>query len=244
MTISTDKIYSQKLANLANFKFDEKVAEVFPDMLSRSIPGYPAIITMIETLTTRFGQPNSNFYDLGCSLGASSHSMQLGNIAENCKIIAVDNSMAMIEKCYKNQQFENSKTPITFKCEDIVDSPIENASIVVLNFTLQFVAPESRQSLLEKIYKGMLPGGILILSEKVCFEDEKVNSLLIDVYHSFKKANGYSDLEISQKRTALEKVLIPESFKKHRDRLIRSGFESVEPWFQCFNFMSILAGKK
>ncbi len=244
MTSNTDKIYSQKLANLANFKFDEKVAEVFPDMLNRSIPGYPAIITMIETLTARFGQNNSNFYDLGCSLGASSHSMQLGNTAENCKIVAIDNSKAMIEKCLQNPQFEKSKTSIEFKCEDIVDSKIENASIVVLNFTLQFVAPESRLKLIKTIYDGMLSGGILILSEKVCFEDEKVNSMLIDVYHSFKKANGYSDLEISQKRTALEKVLIPESFKRHRDRLIRAGFESVEPWFQCFNFMSILAVKK
>jgi tRNA (cmo5U34)-methyltransferase len=238
-----DRIFAEKLEQLSHFRFDERVAEVFPDMLQRSIPGYPAIISMIETLTTRFAQPNTNLYDLGCSLGASAVSMAQGLKVDGCKILAVDASEAMIDKCLENTENFDLPTKIDFRCEDINHTVIENASVVVLNFTLQFIAPEKRFSLLKSIYDGMNPGGILILSEKVKFEDHEVNELLIDIYHAFKKANGYSDLEISQKRTALENVLIPQTVKDHRDRLIRAGFKSAEQWFQCFNFMSMLAIK-
>ena len=237
-----DKIYSEMLSDLTNFRFDEKVAEVFPDMLKRSIPGYPAIIAMIETLSGIYSQPNSNLYDLGCSLGASSLSMQRGVRVDGCKIIAIDNSEAMIAKCVK-QTDGNSRTKIDYICESILDTKIENASVVVLNFTLQFIEASRRHELIKKIWNGMNEGGVLILSEKVKFDEERVNNLLINVYHDFKRANGYSDLEISQKRTALEKVLIPETIANHHDRLIRAGFSSANMWFQCFNFMSMLAIK-
>lgn len=246
MTIQNDtrdRIFSRQLEQLTSFRFDEKVAEVFPDMLKRSIPGYPAIISMIETLTSRFAQPGSNLYDLGCSLGASAFSMLQGLKVEGCRIIAVDNSEAMIRRCVAGQPDIDPGGLIEFICDDIDKIEIKQASMVVLNFTLQFIAPEKRCDLLKRIYAGMNPGGILVLSEKVKFENAPVNELLIDVYHAFKRENGYSDLEISQKRTALENVLIPETVTNHRDRLIRAGFSSAEQWFQCFNFMSMLAIK-
>lgn len=238
-----DRIFAEKLQELTSFRFDEKVAAVFPDMLQRSIPGYNAIISMIETLTSRFAQPGSNLYDLGCSLGASAMSMLQGLDVEDCRIIAIDNSRAMIDRCLENAGKLETKAPVDFVCADIDAVTVENASVVVLNFTLQFIAPEKRCGLLKKIGEGMLPGGILVLSEKVRFENSQVDELLIDIYHAFKKANGYSELEISQKRNALENVLIPETVQAHRDRLIRAGFSSAEQWFQCFNFMSMLAIK-
>lgn len=223
--------------------FDERVAAVFPDMLRRSIPGYPAIIGMIETLTTQFAQNGSRLYDLGCSLGASAVSMQKGLRARDCRIIAVDNSPAMIERCRLKPQSDTAIASIDYRCEDILSSEIVDASLVVMNFTLQFIEQTRRRELLDKIYAGMRPAGILILSEKVKFDNPAVNDLLIDVYHAFKKANGYSELEISQKRSALEKVLIPETIDEHRKRLLESGFKSADVWFQCFNFMSMLAIK-
>ncbi|MGM0599750.1 MAG: carboxy-S-adenosyl-L-methionine synthase CmoA [Candidatus Rifleibacteriota bacterium] len=239
----TDKIFARELEKLSEFKFDEKVAEVFPDMLRRSIPGYGAIINMIATLTRRFAQSDTNLYDLGCSLGAAAISMHEGLEQPGCNIIAVDNSQAMINRCNSGIEEVYTAHKINFICGDILDIDITNASVVVLNFTLQFVDPRYRCALLKKICSGMTSGGVLILSEKVKFEDSRVNELLIDTYHAFKRANGYSELEISQKRTALENVLIPESVKEHRDRLIRTGFKSAEQWFQCFNFMSMLAIK-
>lgn len=238
-----DKIYSKMLSELTDFKFDEAVAKVFPDMLKRSIPGYPAIIAMIETLSSTYAKPNTNLYDLGCSLGASSVSMQRGLNLSGCKIIAIDNSSAMIDKCIKSQSNPTEQTQIHFRCESILETKIKNASVVVLNFTLQFIDENLRSDLIKKIWGGMVEGGVLILSEKVRFDNNHVNDLLINVYHDFKRANGYSELEISQKRTALEKVLIPETIAKHHDRLIRAGFKNADVWFQCFNFMSMLAIK-
>ena len=127
--------------------------------------------------------------------------------------------------------------------EDLRDSKIEDASMVILNFTLQFIEPAAREALMRKIYDGMRPGGLLVISEKIQFPDPALNELFIDLYHRFKETQGYSKLEISQKRAALENVLIPETLAAHRERLNGAGFHSVDTWFQCFNFASMVAFK-
>jgi len=241
--MNKDRIYSESLAGIADFRFDAQVADVFTDMIERSVPGYRSIITMIETLTEHYAQPGSTLYDLGCSLGGATISMRRGVTAEGCGIVAVDNSEAMIARCRKQIERDHHPVPVELICDDIRNVDISDASVVVLNFTLQFIAPADRRALLEKICRGMRPGGVLILSEKVVFADEHLNSLLTDIHHDFKRAHGYSDLEISQKRTALENVLVPETIAVHRERLTEAGFSSVDVWFQCFNFMSMLAVK-
>ncbi|MBN2686510.1 MAG: carboxy-S-adenosyl-L-methionine synthase CmoA [Pontiellaceae bacterium] len=238
-----DQIYSESLAGIADFRFDAQVADVFSDMIERSVPGYRSIITMIETLTEHYAQPDSTLYDLGCSLGGATFSMRRGITAEGCRIVAVDNSEAMIERCRKKMERDHSSVPVELICGDIREIDISEASVVVLNFTLQFIPPADRLELLQKICTGMRPGGVLILSEKVIFADDHLNDLLVDIHHDFKRAHGYSDLEISQKRTALENVLVPETIAAHRERLQQAGFSSCDVWFQCFNFMSMLAIK-
>jgi len=151
--------------------------------------------------------------------------------------------MEMVKKCRARIKEDTFPVPVKLICADIQDVVIEKASIVVLNFTLQFIEPEKREALLNKICSGMVLGGVLILSEKVSFEDRQEEALNIEMHHAFKKAHGYSNLEISQKRTALEKVLIPETLQGHLQRLKRAGFSTLTTWFQCFNFMSIAAIK-
>lgn len=238
-----DTIFSSPIDNIGNFSFDEKVVEVFPDMIQRSVPGYSNIISAIGMLAERFVKPHTHIYDLGCSLGASTLSIRRHIHHEGCRIISVDNSKAMVERCRLHVNAYRSDTPVEVVEADIRHIDIENASMVVLNFTLQFLSPEDRQALLEKIYAGLRPGGILILSEKYVFTDSCTNDLLIDLHHDFKRANGYSELEISQKRSAIENVLIPDSIPQHRERLTSIGFSSVEVWFQCFNFGSMFAIK-
>lgn len=238
-----DRIYHQPLAAIADFRFDAQVADVFADMIDRSVPGYRSIITMIETLTARYSLPSSKLYDLGCSLGGATLSMRRGVTAENCRIVAVDNSPAMVERCRKAVERDHSPVPVEIRCADILDVPVSDASVVVLNFTLQFVPPPLRLHLLRNVHGGMRPGGVLILSEKVLFEDRHLDGVLAGIHHDFKRAHGYSDLEISQKRTALENVLVPETIATHRARLAEAGFSSADVWFQCFNFMSMLAVK-
>ena len=238
-----DSLYNQPRKQVVDFAFDNAVADVFPDMIRRSVPGYENIISMLGTLGDQYAQGNSTIYDLGCSLGASTLSLYQQVQASNIQFIAIDNAPAMVEQCRQNLQKHMPNSQHQVLCQSIEDTEIQNASVVVINFTLQFLPVEARQKLLEKIYHGLLPGGCLILSEKTQYDNQQRQKLLTGWHHAFKRANHYSDMEISQKRTAIENVLISETSDVHLERLKNSGFEQVEQWFQCFTFCSFIAIK-
>lgn len=240
---SKDAIYSKPAEQISDFRFDENVAEVFPDMIQRSVPGYSTIVDAIGQMAGRYAEADSNLYDLGCSLGAVSLAISRYVQTPGCKIIAVDNSAAMIERCQRHLQAFKSPVPIEVVCEDLQQVPIDNASMVVMNFTLQFIQPDQRAAILEKIFQGLKPGGVLVLSEKIRHPSEQGNTLLVDLHHEFKRRNGYSELEISQKRSALEKIMLTDSFTEHEQRLKKAGFSDVVMWFKCFNFASMVAVK-
>lgn len=243
MSIKKDQLFMAPIEKLGDWTFDEKVAEVFPDMVQRSVPGYSNIISMIGMLAKRFVQPNSVIYDLGCSLGAATLSIRRHVNQPNCKIIAVDNSLPMIERCKRHIESYKATTPVEVICDDICNIEMQNASMVVLNFTLQFLTPENRQQVLNRIYQALNPSGILVLSEKFSFTDPIIDELLFNMHHDFKRANGYSELEISQKRNMLENVMLTDSIETHKQRLSQAGFAHIDTWFQCFNFGSIIAIK-
>ena len=244
MTRKTDDIFAAPLQEMIDFKFDERVVAVFPDMIQRSVPGYGMIISNIGILAAKYAQAGSHCYDLGCSLGAATLSMRQRISEPERDIIAVDNSPAMIERGRELLARDCVPTvPVTLICADIQDVPIEDASVVVLNFTLQFIPPAQRLALIKRIHAGLRPGGILILSEKIAFREPVRQHLHEELHHDFKRANGYSDLEISQKRSALENVMIPETVACHKERLQEAGFSCSELWFQCFNFASMVAFK-
>ena len=238
---STDRIYADPRAEVADFAFDRQVARVFPDMIRRSVPGYDTVIDMTGVLAAEYVQPDSCCYDLGCSLGASLLAMHRGLQTGRCRLIGIDNSAEMLQQARNYLPLDDSRTPIELRCADVTQVEISNASMVVLNFTLQFIAPPKRLELLNRIRRGLLPGGILLLSEKISFADPRQQALQIEMHHAFKRANGYGELEISQKRNALDKVLIPETIERHRERLAQAGFRRSQRWFQCFNFISLVA---
>ncbi|WP_456380404.1 carboxy-S-adenosyl-L-methionine synthase CmoA [Thiolapillus sp.] len=236
---SRDQLYARRQDKIDSFVFDERVAAVFSDMIFRSVPGYASIIGMIGILARKHAVAHSNLYDLGCSLGAAALSMGREIAGRDCRLIAVDSSAAMVQKAA--EQFAcHDLSSVTTICSDIRDLRISNASVVVLNFTLQFLPVDERLSLLKSIHAGMLDEGILVLSEKIAGSDAEENRVLVELHHAFKRANGYSDLEISQKRAALEEVLLPETIAVHRERLAAAGFRRVDLWFQCFNFVSFI----
>jgi tRNA (cmo5U34)-methyltransferase len=243
VTNPRDTLYADPLSEDGLFAFDESVARVFPDMIKRSVPGYPTIVSMTGLLAQRYAIAGSTLYDLGCSLGASTLAMRQNLRAPDCHIISVDNSTAMLARCQSIIDTDPNETPVTLTCANLQDVAIENASVVVLNFTLQFIPTALRNKVIESIYQGLLPGGIMVLSEKVTFEDPHLDELNIELHHQFKRANGYSDLEVARKRNALEHVLLPETLSQHKDRIARAGFSSCDVWFQCFNFASLVALK-
>ena len=238
-----DDLYSEPLDQPVDFQFDERVVQVFPDMINRSVPGYGLIVPMIGLLARRFVTPGSRIYDLGCSLGTVSMAIRRALSVNDVDIIAVDKSEAMVTHCRELIEADDAAIPVRVRQGDIAQATIENASLVVLNFTLQFIPPADRAALLERIYDGMLPGGALVLSEKLSFSDEPEQQLMTDWHHDFKKTQGYSDLEIAQKRTALEKIMIPETLETHYDRLSAIGFREAYNWYRCFNFCSIIGIK-
>ncbi len=240
-----DKIYAGQESDGEPFRFDEAVTRVFPDMLQRSIPGYAASIEAIGSLAARYVKPRTNCYDLGCSLGAATLAMRQGIAADGCHIVAVDNAPAMVERCRRVVDEDDARgasdTPVEVVQADIREIAITNASMVVLNYTLQFLELADRDAVIQKILDGLIGGGVLVLSEKVVDDDPRVEELLVALHREHKRRNNYSALEISRKRAALEKVLIPESVAEHRERLARAGFRHAAVWLRYFNFVSIVA---
>ncbi|AVB16166.1 MULTISPECIES: carboxy-S-adenosyl-L-methionine synthase CmoA [Pseudomonas syringae group] len=245
MSKETDRIFAQPLAQVPDFAFNEDVVRVFPDMIKRSVPGYPTIVENLGVLAAQFAQPDTVLYDLGSSLGAVTQALRRHVRSEGCEVIAIDNSSAMVERCREYLNAQNSMfqelLPVQVIEGDILALEFKPASVVALNFTLQFIAPEQRLTLLGRIRDALVPGGALILSEKLRFDNEQEHALLTDLHIAFKRANGYSDLEIAQKRSAIENVMKPDSLEEHRQRLLAAGFSKVVPWFQCLNFTSLIA---
>lgn len=239
--MSRDKVFHSYQEEVAEFTFNKDVASVFTDMLKRSVPGYGTVLTFFSLFGKKYAQDNSNIYDLGCSLGASTFALSQNIEAHNCCVKAYDTSSAMIRRFKELLKEHPNKIPVEIYEEDICNAQFEKASITVLNLTLQFVAPKKRQELLDRIADATLPGGVIILAEKIT--DTSENEIITDIYYDFKRANSYSELEISQKRTALENVLITDTEEVHIDRLIKAGFKSPLRWFQTINFRAYIAWK-
>ncbi|HOP21662.1 MAG TPA: carboxy-S-adenosyl-L-methionine synthase CmoA [Gammaproteobacteria bacterium] len=237
-----DTLFEKQFESVKAFAFDEQVAEVFSDMIQRSVPGYETILKSIAMFAMKYSQENSNIYDLGCSLGAVSVTIAKAIEKKNYTIHAIDTSVSMIKRCQAIVNKENLDEQIVVHQDDILNHKIENASVIVSNFTLQFLPQNQRQKVIENIFSGLNNGGIFILSEKVsgC---NATDDFMIDHYHAYKKINGYSNKEIQQKRQALKDVLVPDSEDEIFQRLSDVGFKSIFKWFQCFNFSSFIAIK-
>jgi len=235
-----DAIYAQAVERQLPFRFDAAVADVFEDMIARSVPGYGLTLQMLAVAAQRFAQPGSACIDLGCSLAASTLAMR-HHVPAGVRLVGIDNSEAMISRARSLVERDTAVAPVELLCADIQATALPVSSLVAMNFTLQFVPLAERAELLSRIAACLLPGGALVLSEKLAFEDPAEQELLGELHHAFKAQQGYSALEIAQKRAAIENVLVPETLQTHRDRLRSCGFRRVLVWLQCLNFVSLLA---
>lgn len=225
------------------FRFDEAVARVLPDMLRRSIPGYSSLLHLIGVLAGQIVQPKSRVYDLGCSLGAVTLAVRHGLGTRDTEIIAVDNSPAMVERCREIMSADSGLCPVEVVEADIVDFELSRASLVVLNFTLQFAPLADRARVLKRISEALLPGGILVLSEKTTSGDPSLDAFWTKIHDAFRSSNGYSDLEMSRKREALERVLVPQTPASYTQLMSEVGLVPIE-WFRCLHFVSWVGRKE
>ena len=235
--MTRDRLYASPRSQIVDFVFDESVARAFPDMIRRSVPGYETVIPMTGLIAARHATDGCNCYDLGCSLGATSAAILEYLDTRDCRVIAVDNAEAMV----RGARDVLTDPRATIVQADVRELPIERAGAVVLNYTLQFVPRDERLGLLTRIHDGLLSTGVLVLSEKVVDENEHDQHALDELHLAWKRANGYSELEVAQKRAALERVLLADSVETHRKRLRAAGFSRVLVWFRCLNWASLLA---
>lgn len=243
LRMSKDQIFNNKIESIGDFNFGESVAAVFDDMLNRSVPFYSEMQRMIAEMVVDFAADGTHIYDLGCSTGTTLMNLER-SIGNRVKYIGIDNSEEMLAKCRKNLSDRKFAAEYELVCADLNKGiHIENASAVLMVLTLQFLRPLYREKLIESIYHGMNDNGCLIVVEKVIGEDSLFNRLFIKYYYDMKKRNGYSEMEISQKREALENVLIPYKLLENRELLLNQGFRYCDVFFKWYNFSGIIAVK-
>ena len=240
-----DEIFAEPAKRIADFDFGKKTAAVFDDMLGRSVPFYAEIQRMIGELVTDFAAEDTAIYDLGCSTGTTF--LQIAQTVpreRNVRYVGIDSSPEMLEKARTKLSGSDFDRPFELECADLnAGVQINDASVVLMVLTLQFVRPLYRQRLIRSIYEGLTENGALILVEKVLGENSTFNRLFINHYYEMKRENGYSDLEIAQKREALENVLIPYRLEENKELLYEQGFRHVDVFFKWYNFCAIIATK-
>ncbi|BCD67872.1 carboxy-S-adenosyl-L-methionine synthase CmoA [Nitratiruptor sp. YY09-18] len=233
-----DKIFEKPVKK--KFEFDEEVAAVFDDMITRSVPFYEQNIHLISKLIIMNTKKGDLVYDLGSSTGSL-----LINIAKKSphalELIGIDNAEAMVGRARKKAKAFG--VDISFEYGDILEYPYKKAQVVVANYTLQFIRPIKREKFVRKIYETLEKGGIFIFSEKIISEDKRLDKQLIEIYHDFKREHGYSDYEIAQKREALENVLVPFTLQENLEMVKNCGFTHTEPIFRWANFATFIAKK-
>ena len=238
-----DNIFKAGNFNDLPFSFNEEVTEVFEDMIDRSVPGYKSSLKLIENLGNSYFQNNSSCYDLGCSLGASTLSLLKSIKKKDGRIYAVDSSKDMIISCKSNFKDSIDSNKVNFINQGLETIQITDASVVVINFVLQFIDSSKREGLLEKIFLGMKKNGLMILSEKTHFDNKYRNQTLLNLHHDFKFKNGYTKMEIARKRDALEGVLVTDLEKQHHQRLSEVGFKEIKKVMSNLNFFTLIARK-
>lgn len=242
MDIKKDTIFEVDKVS-EDFEFSSRVVEVFDDMLDRSIPFYSEVIKACSALLDRHLKAGDTVYDLGSATGNTLLELSRQLKKSDLHFIGIDTSTAMLDKARLKAELYSKQDQFSFFEEDIADFNHQDAGAIILHYTLQFIRPPARAKIISTLYEKLRPGGILLLSEKTISHDKMLNREYIDIYHNFKKEKGYSELEIANKREALENVLIPFSISENKNLLHDAGFASVETFFQWFNFASFIAVK-
>jgi tRNA (cmo5U34)-methyltransferase len=245
--MTQDNIFSNTTSRASDFEFNDEVVEVFDDMIARSVPYYHEQQFMIQEMARKLTIPNTNVYDLGCSTATTL--INLCEVIEQpAQFIGYDNSKPMINRGIVRIREKGFEEKIELHqadlSGDLSELPLQNASLVTMCWTMQFIRPMQRERVVRRVYDGLVDGGALVLTEKVLTRNSRMNRFFIDLYYNFKQRNGYSETEILRKREALENVLIPYTLEENIELFKRNGFDTCETFFQWYNFVGFLCVKE
>ena len=241
--MAKDKIFSKKRRVVNDFNFGKETAAVFDDMLDRSVPFYGEVHRMMGEIASDFSVEGTNIYDLGCSTGTTFLALDPA-VPPGVRFIGIDSSAEMLKRAREKLTRHGMTREYELICADLNQGvQLENASMVIMDLTLQFIRPLYRHKLISSIASGMNDHGCLVLIEKVVSKDSMLNRLFIKYYYAFKQRHGYSEMEIAQKREALENVLVPYRIEENEELLLSHGFSECEVFFKWYNFCGLLAVK-
>lgn len=239
-----DKLFAAQMQEVSDFTFDTATAKVFDDMVERSVPLYTELQRMMAELSIQFLQHGSVMYDLGCATGSTMKAVAQSCTDTSVRFIGIDNSEAMLQKAGDNLRSAGVMDKCELRIADLTGSiDLSDASVVIMAWTLQFVRPFNRDQIISHIHRNLRPGGCLIITEKAVLEDPALNRLYINMYHDYKRRRGYSELEISQKREALENILIPYRVEENIELMKRNGFTTADVFFRWYNWSGLIAVK-
>jgi tRNA (cmo5U34)-methyltransferase len=233
---SADQLFARPQPHLVDFQFNQAVVDVFPDMIRRSVPGYETVLPISGMIAAAALPAGGRLYDLGCSQGASTAAVLARLDDRECTIVGVDSSAPMLESA----RSLIADPRVQFKQAELESLPFERADVVLLNYVLQFLVPDDRLDLLKRIRAALRPDGLLLLTEKIHLDDAERDAAFDALHLDFKRANGYSELEVSGKRNALERVMRIDREAIHRERLRAAGFATTDLWFRCLNWASFI----
>jgi tRNA (cmo5U34)-methyltransferase len=237
-----DQVFADKRPP-GDFSFTPQVAQVFDDMVSRSVPFYGEMQRMTAEIAGQFAREGTKLYDLGCATGTTFAILD-PILAPGVGFVGIDNSQSMLDQAHAKLEDMKSRRSLELLCTDLHERlAIDNASVVVMTLTLQFVRPLYRERLIKQIFDGMVPKGALIIFEKLVLPDSMLNRMYIEFYYEMKRRNGYSEVEIAKKREALENVLVPYRMEENVALLREAGFQHVEEFFRWYNFCGLIAVK-
>ncbi len=223
------------------FRFDAEVAEVFDDMANRSIPLYRDLQMLIAAIVGHDLPANATIVDLGCSTGTTIGLLAKTLQRPDIKFVGLDASAEMLDKARVKATQHAFEVTLAHQNFDTQIS-IPTCDVAILNLSLQFVTPTQRLPLINAIFDALTPGGRLILVEKTAPKPATA-PLATATYHAYKKANGYSEAEITHKQTALQNILIPWSEIENKRALREASFSTITPFFQWLMFKGWIAFK-
>ena len=220
------------------WEFNEEVANVFDNMLERSIPQYDVMRELVKRIGFKYVQLGSTIVDIGCSNGNAVDPF-VKSYNMDCNYLLLDVSEPMLEKCKEKFGFLDG-----IMNYDITKGiPKTDASLVLSILTLQFTPIEYRQKIVQSIYDNLREDGAFILVEKVLGNTNEIDEVFVNEYYQMKSENAYTREQIQNKRKSLEGVLVPITAKWNEELLRSAGFRKIDCFWRCLNFAGWIAIK-
>lgn len=230
-------------ADRADWRFDKPgVAENFDDHVSKSVPFYDEVQLSVGELSDWFIDRDSNVFDIGCSTGTTLAALASRHQGKGVHFTGIDEVEPMLAQAggklakYTNIHLIRDTIPSR-------EAHIRDASFVTSLWALQFCRKKDRGDFVAQVYEGLIPGGAFVLVEKILGSDPVTNGIFVELYHNFKKHQGYTLDQIESKAHSLRGVLVPDSADENSERLHSAGFRVVDQFFQWLNFAGWVAIK-